>query len=639
MIEISHFFDIETSEWTKFAVGGVIEAGTDNYFSTTDPEAFFWHLLSLPKGSTIWSWNGGKFDMLWFLDLARELNPKSKLDLACKIQTAGPRITCVQCNGVTFRDSVAIAPFSLAKAAGIAGIKMSKDTGVACTCGEACGGYCAVTPRLEGMDPIEREDFEEYLRQDCVTGLRIMEAIISEADRCDYKLTGTIGGSSWKTAKEELGLEPAGWRNGSQYSLARTAYYGGRVEVYQPTASKGFSYDINSAYPAALVSTPLPTGGFIEAPRDKSRRAFARGKEGLYMARCSVPEMFIPPLPKRLRSGRVAYPVGEFGGCWTGTELREAIRLGCDVDVIGGLVWADSEPVFAKYMSKVWKHRDENRANPAMNLWHKFFANSLTGKLAERPDKERIVMFPERDRIVSCPGGACKPSCSARDSWRACGSSQCCDKQHRGRCGAWKMLDLRATLYTMPFWKISECAHVHWAAYLTATARIQLGRQLRADGMGGTSSLYCDTDSVYATEPRTEDVETAEDVERQGEKTLGKWGYDGEVTDWLAVAPKLYRYRNDKGRQIVKAKGLSGIDRSQFDEFLRGKPVVNTRGVKSFKSACKDRTGSLFVRKHLVRSNKSDGIHYGSRVLKDDGKTYPQTIKELLEWEAETMRG
>lgn len=639
MIEIDRFFDIETADWTKFAVGGVITAGTEEYFWTTNESEFFWQLVSPGRG-TVWSWNGGKFDMLWLLDMARKLHSTSKIDLTCKISTAGPRITSVQCNGVTFRDSVAICPFSLQKAASIAGITMSKDTGVSCICGEDCGGYCGVTPELDGMISTERDAFIEYLRLDNLAGLRIMEAIIAEAERCDYTLTGTIGGSSFKTAKQTLGLESANWRSGSEYSLARQAYFGGRVEVFQPTAEKGFSYDINSAYPAALVSTPLPCGERIECTREKARRAYLRGREGLYMARVVVPEMFVPPLPKRLQSGRVAFPVGEFSGIWPATELREAESLGCDVDITGGLVWAEARPIFSEYMAKVWKHRDENRDNKGLNLWHKFFANSLTGKLAERPDKERIVMFPPAQDIKWCPGGKCKPQCSSPDAARSCGQSACCDKKHRGGCGAWRMLDLDATLYTAPFWRISECAHVHWAAYLTATARIQLGRQLRADGQGGLSSLYCDTDSVYATAPRYEDVETPEEVAARGEKTLGKWGYDGPIEDWLAVAPKLYRYTNsDTGKQAIKAKGLSGIDREQFDAFVRGEKVEMSRGVKSFKSACKDKSGSLFVRKHLVRSNRSDGIHYGSRVLRKDGKTYPQTMAELLRWEMDSMKG
>ena len=636
MIEIDRFFDIETSEWTKFAVGGVITAGTEEYFDTTDEAELFWHLIA-PGSGTVWAWNGGKFDVLWLLDCAKRFRHDTKLDLTCTISTAGSAISSLVINGVTFRDAVMICPFSLAKAAVIAGIELSKDTGLDCICGldpdgepiPDCGGYCAITPGLKGMMPDKCELLRKYLFMDCLAGLKTMEAVIEEANRCDYELTGTIGGSSFKTAKTRLGIEPTNWSSSSEYQFVRNGYYGGRVEVFQPTAATGYAYDINSAYPAALVRTPLPTGERLLCEADKAGRAYGRGKEGIYTAECSVPmDMHIPPLPIRLASSRVAFPIGEFAGTWTGLELREAESLGCTVKITGGLVWADSEIVFKDYMAEVWKNRADNRDNKGLYQWHKWFANSLTGKLAERPEKEKILMYPDMSKSKACNGGKCKESCKSGNA-EFCAHSKCCDLRHRpGKCGAWRMLDLKGDFYLSPFYKISDCAHVQWAAYLTAAARIQLARQLRADGQGGKTAVYCDTDSVYATATRSLDIGPE----------LGQWGDDGTYSDWLAVAPKLYRYKSDKGKQVIKAKGLSDITRKDFDHFVRGGKVTSIRGVKSFKSACKDISGSLFVRKNLSRTNKGDGVHFGSRVLKSDGKTYPLTLKALMKWERETQR-
>tara|TARA_R100001244_G_scaffold132394_1_gene108878 strand:- start:19022 stop:20968 length:1947 start_codon:yes stop_codon:yes gene_type:complete len=644
MIEIDRFFDIETSEWTKFAIGGVITAGTEEYFDTTSESELFWHLIE-PASGTTWSWNGGKFDMLWLLDCAKRFRWDTKLDLTCKLSTAGPRITSLEINGVTFRDAVALCPFSLAKAAVIAGLTLSKDTGLDCICSPAvlhenlasptepsvdCGGYCAITPELKGMLPDKREKFRKYLYLDNLAGLRTMEAVIAEANRCEYELTGTIGGSSFKTAKTKLGIEPAGWSSSSEYQFARSGYYGGRVEVFQPTAPNGFAYDINSAYPAALVRTALPTGEKRVCEADVAGRAYQRGKEGIFTAECNVPlDMHIPPLPIRLASGRVAFPIGEFSGSWTALELREAESLGCTVKITGGLVWADSEIVFKDYMAEVWKNRADNRDNKGLYQWHKWFANSLTGKLAERPEKEKIMMYPDMTQLKTCEGGKCKSTCKSGTA-EFCASTRCCDLKHRpGGCGAWRMLDLKGDFYLSPFYKISDCAHVQWAAYLTAAARIQLAQQLRADGQGGKSAVYCDTDSVYATATRSLDIGPE----------LGQWGYDGEYTDWLAVAPKLYRYLSDKGKQVIKAKGLSDMNRRDFDHFVQGGKVTSIRGVKSFKSACKDISQRLFVRKNLSRTNKSDGVHFGSRILRADGKTYPLTLAELIAWERAQQRG
>jgi hypothetical protein len=320
--------------------------------------------------------------------------------------------------------------------------------------------------------------------------------------------------------------------------------------------------------------------------------------------------------------------VGELDGVWTALELREAEELGCNVSIDGGLVWGESEKVLAPFMQHVWDKRAENRENKAMYTWHKFMANSLTGKLAERPDKERVLMYPDPSKIVVCDPPPCAMRCNGPSN---CNRSTCCESVCRGTCGRWNCIDAGMSIYSAPMYKISDCGHVQWAAYLTAAARVKLARQIRADGQGGKTAMYCDTDSVFATAERSLDIGP----------DLGEWGFDGEVEDFLAIAPKLYRYRNrETGEETIKAKGLSGINRKDFDTFCRGESVKRDRGVQTFKVAARGAslTDSLFVRKELSRASHADGIHYGSRLLHEDGKTYPQTIQQIREAERNKKR-
>lgn len=606
MISIDRFFDIETADWDTYVLGGVVTAGSREYFSTRDPLELFYNLLD--TGGDVWAWNGGLFDFLWFADIAREQGIPVDFGLA------GPRIIRLTAGKLVLRDAIAVIPMSLQKASEIVGPKMSKETGLPCICDDDCGGYCSIATDMPAH-LLERLD--EYLKEDCLKGLDIVEAVIEEADRSSYYLGGTIGGSAYKTADNLLDLPKARWSN-SAYAIAREAYFGGRTEVFQPTADEGFSYDINSAYPAALVETALPTGQRYELETAGAQAAYRNGKEGVFMARVDVPEdMYIPPLPVRI-GPRVCFAVGPLQGTWTAPELREAERLGCTVQIDGGISWGESEKVLAPFMEHVWARRDANRENKALYTWHKFMANSLTGKLAERPDKERVMLFPDESDIVFCPGGSCGARCSGAAT---CKRSKCCDGACRGSCGRWSAVDHYGTIWSAPLWKISDCGHVHWAAYLTAATRIKLARQLRADGQGGRTALYCDTDSVYATAPRDLDI---------GPK-LGEWGDDGPISDFFALAPKMYRYAFEGGEQ-VKAKGLSGITRADFDAFVSGHPVTRDRGVMSFKSAARSPNSKrLFRRKSMARSSHADGIHFGSRKLAPDGKTYPMTITELME--------
>ena len=604
MIRCDRFFDLETSRWDLYVLGGVVDAGTGHYQSFRDERDLFWDLLL--TGGEVWSWNGGLFDLNWFCEMAR------RTSTPLTISTAGTRITRIQAGSLTMRDGMALCPMGLAKAAPIGGVTVVKDTGLPCHCGTDCGGYCSIEPDMS--EALYRR-LDEYLRLDCEAGLAIMEGIIAEAEASGYELTGTIGGSAWRTVKEQHGIESEEWTS-AHFKLARSAYYGGRTEIFRPVAEAGHCYDINSAYPAALASIEIPHGHRVEADGATARRAFANGRDGVFVARVEVPqELFIPPLPSRLPRGRSAYPVGPLQGCWPSNELREAESLGCSIQIDGGLLWIESSPLLAGFMEHVWKRRELARAagNAALVTWHKLFANSLTGKLAESAEKDRLLLHPDARKIRACPGGEC-------GGW--CRESRCCDHRCTKRCGVWSPIDPRGSLWTAPFWRISDCAHPQWAAFLTAHTRIELAAQLRDDGQGGRTAVYCDTDSVYATAPRTRHIGTA----------LGEWGSDGPFRDFLAVAPKLYRYTAKSGELVCKAKGLSGITPADFERYIAGEPVLRDRGVMGLRSAARA-GGSFFTRKRMERRSHADRIHYGSRLLSEDGTTQPQTITELMKWE------
>ncbi len=140
--------------------------------------------------------------------------------------------------------------------------------------------------------------------------------------------------------------------------------------------------------------------------------------------------------------------------------------------------------------------------------------------------------------------------------------------------------------------RLSPCAHVELAAYLTAAARVELHRQLLA---AGDDAIYCDTDSVYSRVPLT----------RRIGDDLGEWGCEGSMSEWRAVAPKLYRYRDQHGKWIVKGKGLPGLTPDGFAGLIEGKAWTVDRGVSRYRTARRTRrdgTESLFERRSLTRT-------------------------------------
>jgi hypothetical protein len=300
------------------------------------------------------------------------------------------------------------------------------------------------------------------------------------------------------------------------------------------------------------------------------------------------------------------FPTGTWLGSFTGLELRAAESRGVTAQIHRALVWSDAEPVMAPALAHLWSCRAQAKAegNDSLAGWLKWFCNAPTGKLGESPEKERILFNPNEDKVR-----AHGPDCR-----RGKGRQKC-------RCGAWRPLDREGKVWAAPFFRISDCAHLHWNAYLTAWTRLELLAQAEADGQGGRTCIYFDTDCVKATSERVKGI---------GEG-LGEWGFEGSFRDWLALAPKVYRYRDAAGEWVVRGKGLPGLDFHGFEAFRRGEPWVVERGVLALRSAA--RTGNLFTRRRLSRSNHADGTHYGGRRLGSDGVTYPRSYLEIVRWE------
>lgn len=711
-ILIDYILDLETEGWDTFVLGGLFDVFHDRmeFYDHTQEQSLVDRLLALAdevifdpetkkrREITIWAHNGGRYDALWLCDWL------VKLGVPAKVFASSARITLLRIGtSLAIRDSAGLVPMSLEMGAKIGRVPKSK-TGLPCRCCKICcapeseieipvytpegmricrrelapggkckgdcGGYCSIA---RDMTPEYWQLVKTYLEQDCRATASMLEGLESYAKEKDLDLCGTVGASSWTTARRRYNLPRAKW-NPKHYRFAREGYYGGRTQVFRPRSRRGHRYDINAAYPAALATIRLPVGKPRLINGDKARASFYAGVEGIY--RCTVvvsPETHIPPLPWRAKDGRLHYPVGRFSGTWTRTELAHALSLGTQQGGIAGscealswgeaLVWDQSEEVLAPYAKLVWALRDSARSweeierwwqtpigcpagkSSPMGKWLKWDANSVTGKLAQRPDTEECVMAPENPK--PCPGGAWCELGLAPGASRLCGAGvvgrvptmqdtkgakpcgldengmpvagdSCCNHRCTRSCGRYDALDKLGTVWTRPVWRIPDNGHVHWAAYLTAHARIQLHTQLISDGQGGRTCVYCDTDSCYAETERDWNIG----------KQLGQWDSEGTYTDFEALAPKTYSFIDGKGERQVRAKGMFDPD---WTMLRRKEKIPVDRGVNQFKSAVRAGDG-LFKRRDFTRSSQHDGIHFGDRMFDEaSGMTLPQWTTEQVE--------
>lgn len=590
-VKITGTFDIECAAWSRFAVAATYEPARGSAIHRSRGELID-HMLRC--GGTWWAHAGGVYDLL---ACAEEIRGRG---LPCTVDLSGHRVSRIQCGKLQLRDSWSLVPLPLDIAASIAG-EVAPAFPFACNCGLACGGFC----RIRRNDT--RPELAAYCAQDALVLYRVLQAIDEFAERCGIDLKGTLGSSAWATAKRSLGLDdsdipPAMWRS------IRRAYFGGRVTIARPIAhGPGVHYDIASAYPASLATCELPTGTSQAVGSRNATACLARQRPGIYDATIDVPaDTFLPALPVRLEDDRTTYPTGAVSGSWTELEIRSAVERGANVLAVdSAIVWSGARVIFKPIVDSWYSFRRAVGKRSALGQWLRLFANSLTGKLAERPDRRSVRMHPDPGSIRICDGK------------RPCTILRCV-----GGCGAYEQLDIDGAIWSVPFYRQAPSAHIHWASYLTAhTRRAWLEGAERV----GDKLVYGDTDSIWSL---SSDGVRHRKPGRTGD-ALGQWELQHTWTEWQCVAPKSYRFRDPKRGAVVRTAGLAISD----DEWALGR-AVSDRGVLGFVEAARscgadEHTGErgLFRRAHREYSLSSTAARtgvYGDRLVDPrTGITYP----------------
>lgn len=608
-------FDIETEAWDQFVCGSLLTvSGSLRSFTFKEERAFVEAILAIGTGD-VFAHNGGRFDFLWFIDAMirhRLLTDSMKITAtesgssALLLTITGPGLA------LKLRDSFRMFPISLARMGG-------KDSvGLDCEmrsdeCHEAarlqrangkpvigCGGYCAIR---RSMSKAAMRRAIEYCEQDCRALLDGLQRLIAFAEGdARLSLGATTGSTAWKTARAWglIGPTPLTMR---EWWRIREAYYGGRVGLFRSSAPEGFHYDITSSYPHQC-SQDLPDGEPIlyHAPSD-ARRAYRAGKPGIYEAKITIPkDYWIPPLPFRAMINgekRNAYPIGTFFGSWALPEIEYAESLpGVKVDPQGCVVFPESRHPFAPLMDHLIGLRLRFGKDTAEGILLKLWANSLYGKFAQEPATHRLVIATSAMDL----GPGATPINESQTAW---------------------MVPYDRTP------PIPDSSHVEKAAYITARGRIQLHRMLVA--RGGDDAIYCDTDSVFSTRERGPKDGIG--------KGLGTWADEGPFRNFDAIAPKLYRYDEDRGgkwKPSLKAKGIAltrDIDDLAAGIIWRtmksGKPIVNRTGVLSLRSALRSSSGSLFQRRVMARAVAPE-VSFGDRISDGSGGSRPPVAEGLV---------
>jgi hypothetical protein len=183
-----------------------------------------------------------------------------------------------------------------------------------------------------------------------------------------------------------------------------------------------------------------------------------------------------------------------------------------------------------------------------------------------------------------------------------------CEGECSGFCGA--HVEVSPKIWKSTSYWVAQCAHVEFAATLTAAARTKIHEHLTEGN--ADDAIYCDTDSVFSINERLVGVGS----------DLGMLENKGPFKGYI-VAPKVYRKENADGTIEVKAKGVSNPS-SKWDDIVGEETVFSDR-VRGFATGA--RKGEFFNRDAVSRT-----VHEGCGDRIPDGNlTRAQNINAFRE--------
>lgn len=470
-----------------------------------------------------WAHNGGEYDYVYLFGPARADALSGRAVVVPVVRTdqmIGFRVKASKMR-TDLRDSYALLPSSLASLAAQLAPELPKlDIGLS-----------------EGVtfDP-ERADHREYAARDTTATLAVLT-------RYRALLADAFGGAlpSWSAASTALRAWLATLPEGSRYArppedaagLARLGYFGGMVHVGSVAWQRDVvTLDVNSMYPAVMREAGVPDGWAFPTSR------YVPGRPGFYHVTAHVPEgMPFTFIPYRDPRGMLAWPTGRFRTVISSAELAAGLARGVRFDVHGGVTWSRMAYPFAGFVGSVETMRAQGGALAYVG---KITANSLYGKFGAKPERDEW-MIAERQ-----PGPEWWPP--AHDP----------DEAER-YAGLWRRtgVPLRAP-YLMP----------HWAAWITAHARLRLLGLVEA--VGEAATIYTDTDSVTADGAAVRAAIAAGRVDVDPRR-FGACKIEHEYARYRALAPKVTQGVHTDGEAVYRAKG---IPRRQVAAAFAGEQVA-----------------------------------------------------------------
>lgn len=343
--------------------------------------------------------------------------------------------------------------------------------------------------------------------------------------------------------------------SGDVEKAIRSAYFGGRTEVFTPLAENIVSYDFNSLFPTAMLK-PMPAGQPIYSLCKDLSQIF-----GFVKAKITTTDDNIPVLPARVNingTEKLVFANGKWTGWYFSEELKLGKSYGYKIEILESYIFEKSYNYFDGYVRDMANIKDNSTG--AMRVIHKMLLNTLYGRLGmkDTPEEIKIVSRSEGEQIHLTHNVIDNFAVSKDKEYIR--FSKTADESLCVQSGI-DYYEYMTNFDSKPSINTSSAI----AAAITSWSRIIMYPYIR-------HSVYTDTDSTYRLMPLNGNI--------IGNK-LGQFKPEyGLIKTGVFPSNKLYILILENGKIVSKTKGFSGgLTLSDYNE-LYNSNTINVTDVR-----------------------------------------------------------
>jgi hypothetical protein len=377
--------------------------------------------------------------------------------------------------------------------------------------------------------------------------------------------------------------------NKSIFDDIHKSYYGGRVEVYNPTNKDNkilYYYDVNSLYPYASLNTmPSTESTYIECINYKID---IENLFGFFYCKIKSNNNYIGLLPVRTKTNLI-FPLGQWEGWYFSEELKFAKENGYEIEVIKGYKFNKVNSIFSSFVKSVYKIKNNPRNDTERNV-AKLILNSIIGRFGINFLKTVTKLVDKKGHDLITTTRILKTFIEIDDNTYLDYYKPNIDKDICLSFG----VDYIKALNDESFDESKSSRTYRSVSISTASAVLSYARihmcKIKLHILNNNGNIYyTDTDSIVT------DIKLPEEF--VDSKEIGKLKLVHKIKEGYFISDKLYAYKSTENKIIKLSKGVKS-KLLKFEDYIKMYNMEVINKATKITSSRNYQEGSVLIKKN-----------------------------------------